>query len=205
MKLTHISLSIISSFLKSIRLFDILNLRIGGFTRKEIKKATELAFREYDDYLSYIRNKGQEIIEKAREKGKRIFILAGRPYHVDPEVNHGIDKLISQFDVAVISEDSISHLNKKFATNVINQWTYHARLYSAAKFAVDNRDVDLIQLVSFGCGLDAITSDETKKILESNNRIYTQIKIDEIANLGAVKIRIRSLLEALKRREHNYE
>ena len=105
----------------------------------------------------------------------------------------------------MISEDSISHLNKKFATNVINQWTYHARLYSAAKFAVDNRDVDLIQLVSFGCGLDAITSDETKKILESNNRIYTQIKIDEIANLGAVKIRIRSLLEALKRREHNYE
>ena len=187
------------------KIFDILNLRIGGFTRKEIKKATELAFREYDDYLSYIRNKGQEIIEKAREKGKRIFILAGRPYHVDPEVNHGIDKLISQFDVAVISEDSISHLNKKFATNVINQWTYHARLYSAAKFAVDNRDVDLIQLVSFGCGLDAITSDETKKILESNNRIYTQIKIDEIANLGAVKIRIRSLLEALKRGKHNYE
>ena len=187
------------------KIYDILNLRIGGFNRKEIRKASELAFKEYDDYLAFIRNKGQEIILKARDEGKRIFILAGRPYHVDPEVNHGIDKLISQFDVAVISEDSVSHLNKKFATNVINQWTYHARLYSAAKYAVDNEDTNLIQLVSFGCGLDAITSDETKKLIESNNKIYTQIKIDEITNLGAVKIRIRSLLEALKGKEESNE
>ncbi len=187
------------------KILEILNYRIGGFSKKEIKIASDAAYAEYAAYLSYIREQGQIIIEKARKDGRRIFILAGRPYHVDPEVNHGIDKLIIGFNSAVISEDSISHLNKKFATNVLNQWTYHARLYSAAKFASDNTDVNLIQLVSFGCGLDAITTDETKKLLESNGKIYTQIKIDEITNLGAVKIRIRSLLAALegKEREEN--
>ena len=187
------------------KILEILNYRIGGFSKKEIQQASKKAYEEYDNYLKYIREQGQIIISKARKEGKRIFVLAGRPYHVDPEVNHGIDKLILGFNCAVITEDSISHLNKKFATNVLNQWTYHARLYSAAKFASDNEDVNLIQLVSFGCGLDAITTDETKKLLESNGKIYTQIKIDEITNLGAVKIRIRSLLAALegKEREKN--
>ncbi len=187
------------------KIYEILNYRIGGFSKKEIKQASIKAYEEYDNYLKYIREQGQIIISKARKEGKRIFVLAGRPYHVDPEVNHGIDKLILGFNCAVITEDSISHLNKKFATNVMNQWTYHARLYSAAKYASDNEDVNLIQLVSFGCGLDAITTDETKKLLESNGKIYTQIKIDEITNLGAVKIRIRSLLAALegKEREKN--
>ncbi len=183
------------------KIIEILNYRIGGFNKKDIHKATILAYKEYNQYLNDIRNKAQEIILKAREKNKLIFVLAGRPYHVDPEINHGIDKLISGFNVAIISEDSISHLNKKFATNVLNQWTYHARLYSAAKFVSNNDDMNLIQLVSFGCGLDAITTDETKKLLESHDKIYTQIKIDEITNLGAVKIRIRSLLEALKSKE----
>ena len=187
------------------KILEILNYRIGGFSKKEIEIASKKAYAEYDSYLKYIREQGQIIIDKARKEGRRIFILAGRPYHVDPEVNHGIDKLILGFDCAVISEDSVSHLNKKFATNVLNQWTYHARLYSAAKYASDNKDVNLIQLVSFGCGLDAVTTDETKKLLESNGKIYTQIKIDEITNLGAVKIRIRSLLAALegKEREEN--
>ncbi len=187
------------------KILEILNYRIGGFSKREIDAASEKAYAEYDSYLKYIREQGQIIIEKARKEGKRIFILAGRPYHVDPEVNHGIDKLILGFNCAVISEDSVSHINKKFATNVLNQWTYHARLYSAAKYASDNKDTNLIQLVSFGCGLDAITTDETKKLLESNGKIYTQIKIDEITNLGAVKIRIRSLLAALegKEREEN--
>lgn len=183
------------------KIIEILNYRIGGFNKNEIHKAATLAYQAYDQYLKDIRNKAQDIISKARKENKLIFVLAGRPYHVDPEVNHGIDKLISGFNVAIISEDSISHLNKKFATNVLNQWTYHARLYSAAKFVSDNDDMNLIQLVSFGCGLDAITTDETKKLLESHDKIYTQIKIDEITNLGAVKIRIRSLLEALKSKE----
>lgn len=183
------------------RIYEILNLRLGKFNKKEIKIASNLAYLEYDNYLKAIRNKAQEIIKLARSENKKIIVLAGRPYHVDVEVNHGIDKLINSLSMAVISEDSISHLNKKFATNVLNQWTYHARLYSAAKCVIDNDDMNLIQLVSFGCGLDAITTDETKKLLESHDKIYTQIKIDEIANLGAIKIRIRSLIEAIKGKE----
>lgn len=195
----YISLHDEHSFEK--RIFEILNRRIGGFSKRDIHEATLLAYNEYRAYLAKIRTKGYEIIRLAREKGKRIFILAGRPYHVDPEVNHGIDKLLTSYDVAIVSEDSVSHLNKKFTTNVLNQWTYHARLYSAAKYATLNADTNLIQLVSFGCGLDAITTDEVKKLLEANGKIYTQIKIDEISNLGAVKIRIRSLLSALDKED----
>lgn len=127
--------------------------------------------------------------------------MAGRPYHVDPQVNHGIDKLINGFDVAVISEESISHLVPKFKVGVLNQWTYHARLYAAAKYCTTQNDMNLIQLVSFGCGLDAVTTDECKSILERHHKIYTQIKIDEITNLGAVKIRLRSLFAALDQKE----
>lgn len=129
---------------------------------------------------------------------KEIIVLCGRPYHVDPEVNHGIDSLISGFGVGVISEESLSYLTEKFQTNVLNQWTYHARLYSAARYVITQDDMNLVQLVSFGCGLDAITTDETKDIIEKGGKIYTQIKIDEITNLGAVKIRLRSLFEALR-------
>lgn len=154
------------------KILEILNYRIGGFSKKEIEIASKKAYAEYAAYLSYIREQGQIIIEKARKEGKRIFILAGRPYHVDPEVNHGIDKLILGFNCAVISEDSVSHINKKFATNVLNQWTYHARLYSAAKFASDNKDVNLIQLVSFGCGLDAISPMKQRNFLNQTTR-YT--------------------------------
>ena len=128
-----------------------------------------------------------------------IIVLSGRPYHVDPEINHGIDKLIANFNVCVVSEDVISPYVEKFDTTVLNQWTYHARLYATAEYVGNKKDMDLVQLVSFGCGVDAITTDETRTILEKNDKIYTQIKIDEITNLGAVKIRIRSLLAALER------
>ena len=124
--------------------------------------------------------------------------MCGRPYHVDPEVNHGIDKLISGFGVGVVNEESIAYLTEPFKTNILNQWTYHARLYDAARYVITQDDMALIQLVSFGCGLDAITTDECKDIIEKGNKIYTQIKIDEITNLGAVKIRLRSLFEALR-------
>ena len=126
-------------------------------------------------------------------------MLSGRPYHVDPEINHGIDKLIAGFDVSVVSEDVVSVRAEKFHTKVLNQWTYHSRLYAAAEYVSTRKDMQLIQLVSFGCGVDAITTDEVREILERNNKIYTQIKIDEITNLGAVKIRIRSLLSAIGR------
>ena len=128
-----------------------------------------------------------------------VVILSGRPYHLDPEINHGIDKLICECGAVLVTEDSVSDQVEKFPTTVLNQWTYHARLYAAAKFVAESKDprINLVQLVSFGCGVDAITGDEVRSILESGDRIYTQIKIDEITNLGAVRIRLRSLFAAL--------
>ena len=146
---------------------------------------------------------GNLIVEKlgTDENGKRIMILAGRPYHIDPEIGHGIDKLAGQLGFVVVSEDSICHLAQPQKVHVLNQWTYHARLYRAARYAAEHSDTELVQLVSFGCGVDAITTDEVRSILEENGKFYTQIKIDEITNLGAVKIRLRSLLGALEEKE----
>ena len=180
----------------------ILGQYFNGISKKDIKRATECAFREREAYLEKIRIKGSEIIEIARNNKMKIIVLAGRPYHLDPKVNHSIDKLISSYDVAIVTEDAISHLTKeKYKANVLNQWTYHARLYDAAQYIVTQRDMELIQLVSFGCGVDAITTDEVKSILKQGNKIYTQLKIDEITNLGATKIRIRSLLAAIEQKE----
>ena len=169
--------------------------------KKLISNAITQAYAEYEAHMMDTRNKAKKMIEEARKQGKRIIVLAGRPYHIDPEVNHGIDKLIIKQNACVITEDSISDLIKPFPTNVLNQWTYHARLYAAAKYCTTQNDMDLVQLVSFGCGLDAITTDETREILQEGNKLYTQLKIDEITNLGAVNIRIRSLFAALKERE----
>lgn len=183
------------------KMYGILKKYFNKISKKEIKQASIVAYQEYENYLSDIRNTGQKYIEKARSNNQQIIVLAGRPYHLDPQVNHGIDKMIASFGLCVVSEESVSHLNQKFAVNVLNQWTYHSRLYSAAKVCTENKDMNLIQLVSFGCGLDAITTDECREILERHNKIYTQIKIDEITNLGAAKIRIRSLLTALNEKE----
>ncbi|MCR5787419.1 MAG: acyl-CoA dehydratase activase [Acholeplasmatales bacterium] len=193
----HDFLSLNNRVLLEVNLYNILN-RYYKISKKEIKKACDQAYDEYKKYLDDIRQRGREIVHKCRMEGKEIVVLCGRPYHVDPEVNHGIDKLISGFGVGVVNEESISYLTDRFQTNVLNQWTYHARLYSAARYVITQDDMNLIQLVSFGCGLDAITTDETKDIIEHGGKIYTQIKIDEITNLGAVKIRLRSLFEALR-------
>lgn len=128
------------------------------------------------------------------------MILAGRPYHIDPEIGHGIDKLASSLGFVVVSEDSVCHLAPIQRVNVLDQWTFHSRLYRAAAYAAEHSDTELVQLVSFGCGVDAITTDEVRSVLEKKNKYYTQIKIDEITNLGAVKIRLRSLLGALEER-----
>ena len=130
-------------------------------------------------------------------------MLAGRPYHVDPEVNHGINQLIIRQGAAVVSEDSVSWHEQKFQTAVLNQWTYHSRLYAAAKYCTGTPDMDLVQLVSFGCGLDAVTTDETREILQAGGKLYTQLKIDEITNLGAVNISLRSLFAALEERKED--
>ena len=177
--------------------YEALSKYFPDLTLNEVRKAAKLAYDEQDKYRKKVIAKGNEIIEKAEKEGKKIMVLAGRPYHIDPEINHGIDKLISSFNVAIVSEDVVSPRVEKFHTNVLNQWTYHSRLYAAAKYVTTRKDMELIQLVSFGCGVDAITTDEVREILEKEGKIYTQIKIDEITNLGAVKIRIRSLLAAI--------
>ena len=174
-----------------------------GYTvsKSTISKAVNKGFDAYEKYMADVRAEGERAIKYARENGKRILILAGRPYHTDSEIGHGIDKLCRSLGFAVVSEDSVWHLAKARPTvNVLNQWTYHSRLYNAAEFAVENDDAELVQLVSFGCGLDAVTTDEVKDILERNGKLYTQIKIDEITNLGAVKIRLRSLIGAIEER-----
>ena len=134
-----------------------------------------------------------------------MIVLAGRPYHTDPEVNHGIDKLIAGFGVAVLTEDAVCDHVRKFPVGVLNQWTYHSRLYAAARYIAAQPDMNLVQLVSFGCGVDAITTDEVREILEAEHKIYTQIKIDEITNLGAVKIRLRSLFAAIRQQQGEEE
>ena len=170
-------------------------------TKREVKRAVDRGFAAYQTHMAAIRAHGEAAIEYARENGKRIMILAGRPYHIDPEIGHGIDKLAGQLGFVVVSEDSICHLAQPQKVHVLNQWTYHARLYRAARYAAEHSDTELVQLVSFGCGVDAITTDEVRSILEENGKFYTQIKIDEITNLGAVKIRLRSLLGALEEKE----
>lgn len=177
--------------------YEALSKYFPDLTLNEVRKAAKLAYDEQHKYRKKVIAKGNEIIEKAEKEGKKIMVLAGRPYHIDPEINHGIDKLISSFNVAIVSEDVVSPRVEKFNTHVLNQWTYHSRLYAAAKYVTTRKDMELIQLVSFGCGVDAITTDEVREILEKEGKIYTQIKIDEITNLGAVKIRIRSLLAAI--------
>ena len=172
----------------------------GNISLKEVKDASKAAYKAYEEYLGKVHAFGDEIIDKAVKEGKNIIVLAGRPYHTDPEINHGIDKLITSFDVAIVSEDVVSRYEKRVNTGVLNQWTYHSRMYAAAEYVSRHENMNLVQLVSFGCGVDAITTDEVRAILERNGRIYTQIKIDEITNLGAVKIRLRSLLATMESR-----
>ena len=183
-------------FVKKIHV--ILQRNFPDIRKSEVREAADAAYAEYANHMALIRKEGDRIIEQARAEGRRIIVLAGRPYHVDPEVNHGIDTLITQFGAAVVTEDSVSHRINKFPTTVLNQWTYHARLYAAAKYCCEQKDMDLVHLVSFGCGVDAITSDETHEILHAGGKLYTQLKIDEITNLGAVRIRLRSLFAALE-------
>ena len=166
-------------------------------TAKQALDAVNKGFESLESYHRDIQQKGQEIIAEARKNNQKIIVLAGRPYHIDEEINHGMHKLITGLGMAVITEDSIAHLGHLPELGVLNQWTYHSRLYKAAQYVTTQPDMQLVQLVSFGCGIDAITTDEVRSILENNGKLYTQIKIDEINNLGAAKIRLRSLVAAM--------
>ncbi|MEE1012309.1 MAG: acyl-CoA dehydratase activase-related protein, partial [Acutalibacteraceae bacterium] len=183
------------------KIYGIISSKFSGINLKDVKSATEKAYDEYHTFMKKIHLKGMEYLKESKEKDIPVIVLCGRPYHLDEEINHGIDKLICDCGATVITEDSVSPLVSKFPTTVLDQWTYHSRLYAAAKYVATAKDKDLniVQLVSFGCGVDAITTDEMRTILETDGKIYTQIKIDEISNPGAVKIRLRSLFAATGR------
>ena len=172
-------------------------------SRRLIKKGLKEGFARLEKFQEDVHEKGNEISAGAEKLGIPVIILAGRPYHVDPEINHGIGKLLTSLNIAVLSEDSVFFKGREVLVNVLNQWTYHARLYRAAEYATEHDNVNLVQLVSFGCGIDAITTDEVRSILESRGKLYTQIKIDEINNLGVVKIRLRSMLAAIEEQKRH--
>lgn len=168
----------------------------------EIKRAVDKAWNEADRYKRDMEQKGEEALKIIEEEGLKGIVLAGRPYHIDSAINHGIPELITSLNMAVLTEDSIAHLTKTDRPlRVLDQWTYHSRLYRAATFVSQQQNLELIQLNSFGCGLDAVTTDQVEEILHNYGKIYTVLKIDEVSNLGAAKIRIRSLNAALKERE----
>lgn len=162
-----------------------------------IPMAVDAAYEALERYHYETAAKAREIIEQARAEKRKIIVLAGRPYHIDKEINHGIHKLITSLGMAVITEDSVAALAHTPKLGVLNQWTYHSRLYRAAEYVTTQPDMQLIQLVSFGCGIDAVTGDEVRAILEGRGKLYTQLKIDEINNLGAARIRLRSLVAAM--------
>lgn len=175
-----------------------------GLHRSEVRSAFEKAWDEDERFKADIRRKGEEVLDYLKKTGTKGIVLAGRPYHIDPEINHGIPNLITDFGMAVLTEDSVAHLCKTARPlRVVDQWMYHTRLYSAASFVSGCKELELVQLNSFGCGLDAVTTDQVQEILNSAGKIYTVLKIDEINNLGAARIRLRSLKAAIEERDRN--
>ena len=183
------------------RLTEVEFFTADNITSKELKAAMDAGYKELEQYREDVRNKGKEILQTAKEKNLPVILLVGRPYHIDPEINHGIPEMIQSYNLAIVSEDSVYHMDTpKDELSIVNQWSYHARLYHAASFAAAHPEINLIQLSSFGCGLDAITTNQVREIMEGHQRLYTMIKLDEVSNLGAARIRLRSLLAVLSRR-----
>ena len=191
----------------TFRLVDVFAAKYN-IPPNKIKEAVKKGWREVESSRADLQRKGEETIELLNKTGKHGIVLAGRPYHLDPEVHHGVPEMINAFDVAVLTEDSISHLGEmglERPLNVMDQWTYHSRLYAAAQFVKTTDNLDLIQLISFGCGLDAVTAEEVSDILTNSGKIFTGLKIDEVSNLGAARIRVRSLLAAIRVRNQQLE
>ena len=201
----HPFLSLTSEETVSSRLIEELGEQFS-LSAEEIRSAVHQAWTELESCREDMRRKGEETVKFLDETGGRGIVLAGRPYHIDPEVNHGLPELVNSYNVAVLTEDSISHLHPvERPLNVMDQWMYHSRLYAAANYVKTKDNLDLIQLNSFGCGLDAVTTDEVASILNNSDKIYTTLKIDEVNNLGAARIRVRSLLAAIRVREQRKE
>lgn len=177
-----------------------------NISKIDIENALNSADGELSNYKQDVRNQGEEILKYMDETGKKGIVLAGRPYHIDPEINHGLEKIITELGMVVLSEDSVAHLSDdKFDLRVLDQWSFHSRLYLAADYVTTNDNLELIQLTSFGCGIDAIVSEQVSEILRKKGKNYSLIKIDEGSNLGAIKIRIRSIQAAMKEREKSGE
>lgn len=195
------------SFESEEKLVKRLVEEFSYISSSEVKSAVHDAWNEMMACRNDVRKKGEEVIQYLNETGKRGIVLAGRPYHVDPEVNHGIPELINSYGLAVLTEDSVAHLGTvERPLIILDQWMYHSRLYAAANYVKTVDNLDLIQLNSFGCGLDAVTTDAVNDILTKSGKIYTVLKIDEVNNLGAARIRVRSLIAALRVREQkNYQ
>ncbi len=184
------------------RLYE--ELKTFNVSLAEVAKAVKKAWKEDEQLKSDIREKGEEVLAYLERTGKKGIVLAGRPYHVDPEINHGIPNIITNYGMAVLTEDSVAHMGEiQRPIRVVDQWMYHTRLYGAASFVREQENLELIQLNSFGCGLDAVTTDQTQEILNDYEKIFTTLKIDEGNNLGAARIRIRSLKAAMEERAKN--
>ncbi len=179
-------------------------LKFKHVPESEIKVAVEAARIEQNKFKEDVRKEGEKAIKYIEEHGKKGIVLSGRPYHLDKEINHGINKMITSYDMVVLSEDSVAHLAElPRPIRVLDQWTYHSRLYKAAEFVTTRDDVELVQLNSFGCGVDAVTTDQVEEILDNSKKLYTVLKIDEGTNLGAARIRVRSLKAAIEERTKN--
>ena len=173
-------------------------------SKKEIEQAADAAFAEFYRFKDEMHQKGVEVIQWLEENDRKGIVLAGRPYHIDPEINHGIPEMITSLGFAVLTEDSVAHLGQmKRDIRVVDQWAYHTRLYESAAEVIRNNHLEMIQLNSFGCGLDAVTTDQVQEILQSGEKIYTTLKIDEVSNLGTARIRVRSLKAAVGERDEN--
>ena len=184
------------------RIMELDEFKRFNFNKKELMAAAQKAEEEHKKFRDDVHKKGEETLKYIEENNLKGIVLSGRPYHVDPEVNHGIDTLITSLGLCVLSEDSIAHLTKaERPLRVVDQWMFHARLYAAADYVGKHKNLELVQLNSFGCGVDAVTTDQVEEILSSFGKMYTLIKIDEINNLGAVRIRLRSLLASMRKRE----
>ena len=195
----HMSLGNRKFFEKKI--FSLLRRHLRGLTLREVRAAAGAAYSELEGFRQEVLAEGENALAYAAENEKSVIVVAGRPYHADPEINHGIDKLLTSLGFVVLTEDSVPSSGKRLERGVLNQWTFHARMYDAAEFVCTQDNMEMVQLVSFGCGLDAVTTDEVRSILRHSGRLYTQLKIDEINNLGAARIRMRSLLAAIEERK----
>lgn len=185
------------------RLYDELSIYFN-ISKSNIDNAVDKAAIEQENFKKDIQIQGEKALEKIKQNNLKAIVLCGRPYHIDPEINHGIPEVINSLDMEVLTEDSISHLGAvERPLRVVDQWVYHTRLYNAANFVKDHPNLELVQLNSFGCGIDAITIDQVQEILNQSSKVYTVIKIDEGNNLGAAKIRLRSLKAAILERESN--